>query len=208
MLGVAGVDIARRYVGHYATSMEMAGCSLSLLFLDAELESLLDAPTDCPFWPRAHVDNRDAGGGDRAHRRRLEDIRDRLNDADSKLGDGDTGMTVARMIEAVRQCAAEFRRMSGRARAVRARVLAGDRIELGAVVAMALSAAGRAARHRMRSIARVRRRMLAAAVAIIQERSGAAPGDKTVLDSILAIQDALPGRRPRLRCAISPSTRR
>jgi dihydroxyacetone kinase-like protein len=52
LLGVAGVDIARRYVGHYATSMEMAGCSLSLLFLDAELESLLDAPTDCPFWPR------------------------------------------------------------------------------------------------------------------------------------------------------------
>jgi len=53
LLGAAGVDIARRYVGHYATSMEMAGCSLSLLFLDAELESLLDAPTDCPFWPRA-----------------------------------------------------------------------------------------------------------------------------------------------------------
>jgi dihydroxyacetone kinase-like protein len=47
-----GVDIARRYVGHYATSMEMAGCSISLLALDPEIEALLAAPTTCPFWPR------------------------------------------------------------------------------------------------------------------------------------------------------------
>ena len=52
LLGDAGIDVARRYVGHYATSMEMVGCSLSLLFLDAELEALVDAPTGCPFWPR------------------------------------------------------------------------------------------------------------------------------------------------------------
>ena len=38
----------------------------------------------------------------------LPDLRDRLNDADSKLGDGDTGMTVARMIEAVEAAAAEL----------------------------------------------------------------------------------------------------
>lgn len=52
LLGDAGLSIARRYVGHYATSMEMAGCSISLIELDAELEALLDAPTSCPFWPR------------------------------------------------------------------------------------------------------------------------------------------------------------
>ena len=46
------IEIARRYVGHYATSMEMAGCSISLLDLDAEIETLLAAPTACPFWPR------------------------------------------------------------------------------------------------------------------------------------------------------------
>ena len=46
------IEIARRYVGHYATSMEMAGCSISLLDLDAEIETLLAAPTTCPFWPR------------------------------------------------------------------------------------------------------------------------------------------------------------
>jgi dihydroxyacetone kinase-like protein len=46
------IEIARRYVGHYATSMEMAGCSISLLDLDAEIDALLGAPTACPFWPR------------------------------------------------------------------------------------------------------------------------------------------------------------
>ena len=39
---------------------------------------------------------------------RLAPIRDRLNEADSKLGDGDTGMTVARMVEAVRAISAEL----------------------------------------------------------------------------------------------------
>jgi dihydroxyacetone kinase-like protein len=51
LLGDAGIEIARRYVGRYATSMEMAGCSISILDLDSELESLLIAPTECPFWP-------------------------------------------------------------------------------------------------------------------------------------------------------------
>ena len=52
ILAAAGIEIGRRYVGHYATSMEMAGCSISLMDLDPELEALLDAPTACPFWPR------------------------------------------------------------------------------------------------------------------------------------------------------------
>jgi dihydroxyacetone kinase-like protein len=52
VLREAGVEIARRYVGHYATSMEMAGCSLTLVDLDDEIERRLAEPTDCPFWPR------------------------------------------------------------------------------------------------------------------------------------------------------------
>jgi dihydroxyacetone kinase-like protein len=37
-------------VGRYATSMEMAGASISFLRLDSELEELLRAPAACPFW--------------------------------------------------------------------------------------------------------------------------------------------------------------
>lgn len=37
-------------IGRYATSMDMAGASLSLMPLDDELEALLKAPASCPFW--------------------------------------------------------------------------------------------------------------------------------------------------------------
>jgi dihydroxyacetone kinase-like protein len=49
-LAAQGVTIVRPLVGRYATSMEMAGASLSVMKLDAELEALLAAPADCPFW--------------------------------------------------------------------------------------------------------------------------------------------------------------
>jgi phosphoenolpyruvate---glycerone phosphotransferase subunit DhaK len=52
LLRAQDIEIARRYVGHYATSMEMAGCSISLLDLDQDIDALLTAPTGCPFWPR------------------------------------------------------------------------------------------------------------------------------------------------------------
>ena len=37
------------HVGEYATSLEMAGASISLLKLDDELSRLLDAPAESPF---------------------------------------------------------------------------------------------------------------------------------------------------------------
>ena len=44
------VQIAHPLVGRYATSMEMAGASLTLCQLDEELERLLNAPAECAFW--------------------------------------------------------------------------------------------------------------------------------------------------------------
>jgi dihydroxyacetone kinase-like protein len=49
-LGERGVTPVMPLVGRYATSMEMAGASVTLMPLDAELESLLKAPAQCPFW--------------------------------------------------------------------------------------------------------------------------------------------------------------
>ena len=45
-----GVDTVQPLVGRYATSMEMAGVSLTVLKLDDELEQLLTAPAHCAFW--------------------------------------------------------------------------------------------------------------------------------------------------------------
>ncbi len=45
-----GVTVHRPYVGEYATSLEMAGASISVLRLDDELATLLDAPAASPFF--------------------------------------------------------------------------------------------------------------------------------------------------------------
>lgn len=48
LLEEAGVSVFRSYVGNYATSLDMAGGSISLLWLDEELKRLLIAPAQSP----------------------------------------------------------------------------------------------------------------------------------------------------------------
>jgi dihydroxyacetone kinase-like protein len=43
-----GITVSRRLIGNYITSLEMAGCSITLLRLDDELTRLWDAPVDTP----------------------------------------------------------------------------------------------------------------------------------------------------------------
>jgi dihydroxyacetone kinase-like protein len=47
-LAKAGVTVARSLVGSYITSLDMAGCSVTLLKLDEELLRLWDAPVRTP----------------------------------------------------------------------------------------------------------------------------------------------------------------
>lgn len=50
LLDAEGIRVHRTWVGEYATSLEMAGASISLLRLDDELRRLVDAPADSPFF--------------------------------------------------------------------------------------------------------------------------------------------------------------
>jgi dihydroxyacetone kinase-like protein len=45
-----GVSIYMPHIGEFATSMEMAGLSLTIMRLDAELKELLRAPASTPFY--------------------------------------------------------------------------------------------------------------------------------------------------------------
>jgi dihydroxyacetone kinase-like protein len=45
-----GATIVMPLVGRYATSMEMAGVSMTFCFLSAERETLLQSPARCAFW--------------------------------------------------------------------------------------------------------------------------------------------------------------
>ena len=50
MMGDLAVSIYRVYIGEFATSMEMAGASITLFKLDEELKELLDHPAQSPFF--------------------------------------------------------------------------------------------------------------------------------------------------------------
>ena len=116
--------------------------------------------------------------------RKIDGIREELDAADRVLGDGDTGMTVASVVAAwngalasessdvaamLQQLGRETRRATGSS--------------LGSVMAMGLIAAGKIGGTSPAA-------MLDAASAAITERAGAAAGDKTILDSLLAIERA------------------
>ena len=45
-----GIKVYKYYVGEYATAIEMAGFSISLLKLDDELKEYIDHPVDTPFF--------------------------------------------------------------------------------------------------------------------------------------------------------------
>ncbi|WP_082639879.1 bifunctional sugar-binding transcriptional regulator/dihydroxyacetone kinase subunit DhaK [Aureimonas sp. AU20] len=49
-LAARGLTVARNWIGHYCTSLDMAGASVSVLHLDDALLALLDHPCDTPFF--------------------------------------------------------------------------------------------------------------------------------------------------------------
>ena len=48
-----GIEVYRPYIGRFATSMEMAGASITVMKLDDELKRLLDAPASSPFFAQS-----------------------------------------------------------------------------------------------------------------------------------------------------------
>ena len=69
MLREAGYTLVDPEVGELVTSLDMAGCSLTLVFLDDELETLWRAPADTPAYRKGSRDDRDSGRRTAAHGR-------------------------------------------------------------------------------------------------------------------------------------------
>ncbi len=55
ILSEKGISVFHVYVGEFATSMEMAGASISLLKLDDELTRLLSKPANTPFFEQVQL---------------------------------------------------------------------------------------------------------------------------------------------------------
>lgn len=50
ILNEKGIEIYKSYVGDYITSLEMGGCSVTLMKLDDELKKAIDHPVNCPMF--------------------------------------------------------------------------------------------------------------------------------------------------------------
>lgn len=122
----------------------------------------------------------------------IEPIRDELNAADRKLGDGDTGMTVAAIVKACNTAAESLGGDLGAALIQLGRETSrASGSSLGAVLATGLSAAGRSARGKESFDREGVIAMIAAATKTIMERSGANAGDKSVVDTLQRIEREL-----------------
>ncbi|MGW1679756.1 dihydroxyacetone kinase family protein [Saccharopolyspora sp. NPDC002376] len=56
LLAEAGIEVVAPEVGELVTSLDMAGCSLTLTWLDDELERLWQAPADSPAYRKGNVE--------------------------------------------------------------------------------------------------------------------------------------------------------
>ena len=131
----AGLTAVEPEVGEYVTSMDMAGCSLTLTWLDDELEQLWCAPCDAPVLRRGAIiptepaialceelpertDFSPASEASRANGRCIAELlaemastlraaEDELGRIDARAGDGDHGMGMARGSTAAAEAAAK-----------------------------------------------------------------------------------------------------
>ena len=116
-----GITIVRNLVGSYITSLDMAGCSITLLRMDDELARLWDAPVRTPAlrWGASAAEARLTTGAPQVHRSvpRRGDANasssgcarspttsrpaDYLTELDSAIGDADHGINMDRGFQAV-----------------------------------------------------------------------------------------------------------
>ncbi|XP_027595435.2 triokinase/FMN cyclase isoform X1 [Pipra filicauda] len=215
-----GIRIARALVGCFMTALEMAGVSLTLLVVDEELLRLIDAKTTAMAWPivpagpatarREEIpapmdvpgqplDETSTGPGAVPVQRVLErvcstllDIQDKLNQLDRKAGDGDCGHTHARAAHAIREWmrsrpppAAPSQLLSCLADLLLEKMGGSS----GVLYGLFLTAAARTLRGRSDPAAWAD--AMDSGIDAMQRYGGAAPGDRTMLDSLCAAAKAL-----------------
>jgi dihydroxyacetone kinase len=213
-----GVRVERAWSGTLLSSLEMPGCSLSLLKVDDARLRQLDAATTAPSWPgagrvaaerppqrvptapRAEEAQATAQPGMERVKRAalaaadaLDAAESRLTELDSAAGDGDLGLSMARGAAAIRALpesawVSPSQALTAMGNALR-RAIAGSS---GPFYATALL---RAARHLSGRTpdANAWAEAFGAAVDAIAELGGARPGDRTMLDALRPAAEAFTG---------------
>jgi len=95
----AGLEIVDPEVGELVTSLDMAGCSLTVVHLDDELEALWRAPTDTPAYRKgAVIPSAAEAGGPTSARRRAAAQADALSAARELVKGSSTSRAHARTV--------------------------------------------------------------------------------------------------------------
>lgn len=217
----SGAVVARAYVGGYATSLEMAGASVSVLALDDELEALLGATASSPFYrdgtvaaehPLPELAASDAAGADGTAQYPQRDFESRLRTAalavtatwpghapelrqlDADLGDGDLGITVSAGSGAVAALLARLPADVAAGALLREAGLAfasANPSTFAALVGGGLASAATAFDDTRPVTVRDGIRIGRAFADFVARKGGAEPGDKTLLDILVPVLDAL-----------------
>ncbi|MGF6837918.1 dihydroxyacetone kinase [Paraburkholderia youngii] len=212
-----GVEVARAWAGTFLSALEMAGVSLTLLRVDDERLSLLDAASHTSAWPAlsgrvAQVAMRaappappSASGAtlarDATLRRAIEAVCECLlaaepilTELDQRVGDGDLGISLARGARAVQlelDSYASATTPSAVLRGISAtlrRVVGGTS---GPLYAVMLLRAAAALEPSGGATARQWATAFSAGVDGLMELGGATPGDRTMVDALKPAADAL-----------------
>ncbi|WP_233807292.1 dihydroxyacetone kinase subunit DhaK [Paraburkholderia sp. HP33-1] len=212
-----GIEVARAWAGTFLSALEMAGVSLTLLRVDDDRLSLLDAVAYTSAWPAlsgrvaqvavraAPPAPRDASGAtlarDATLRRAIEAVCEcllvaepTLTEMDQHVGDGDLGISLARGARAVQleldSYASETTPgavLRGMSATLR-RVVGGTSGPLYAVMLLRAAAA-------LEQSGEITAQQWAAAFSAgvdgLMELGGARPGDRTMVDALKPAADAL-----------------
>lgn len=216
-----GAHIAYNFIGEYATSLEMAGASISMMILDDELEELMNAPASSPFYrpgtriatpvhavvaageaamipvvhPTASFESGLRAGLLRLAAR-MPQHTDELRDLDAALGDGDLGVTVAAGAAAIARRVMELPATITSSALMREAAMAFASANPSTFAALLGSGMLSASTIIDDSVPLDRSSVIAIGRAIgaaIAAKGGAAIGDKTLLDVLLPAMDALAG---------------
>jgi len=199
-----GIEIERAWCGAFLTALEMAGCSISLMRLDAGRLARLDAPASAPAWPgpgapavlgrpraptRGDAPAPPSDARSPAVDRVLRAVAATLRGAEAELtrmdqvvGDGDLGISLARGAAAIERDLPTYPTadLAETLRALSATLRKALGGSSGPFYAVALLRASEALRSRPGAWGDA----LRAACDGIQALGGAMPGDCTMLDAL------------------------
>ncbi len=216
-----GAHIAYNFIGEYATSLEMAGASVSIMRLDSELEALLDAPARSPFYRPGTAIPEPAGAGHTIEQEaaaaadhptaafesplraaflalaeRMPAHTDELRDLDAALGDGDLGLTVSAGVSAMAERVSELPDTIASSALMREAAMAfasANPSTFAALVGSGMLAASTVIDDEQPLDRQAAVAIGRAIAAAVAAKGGAEPGDKTLLDVLQPALDELDG---------------